>query len=54
LWMDAFKGGYPRNDADLMIAATAVEARRVLATGNTAHFGWIQGLTLADWRSTSP
>lgn len=54
LWTDAFKGGYPRNDADLIIAATALEARRVLATGNTAHSVWIQGLSLADWRSTSP
>ena len=54
LWVDALQGGYPRNDADLIIAATALEARRVLVTGNTMHFGWIPGLSLADWRSTSP
>ena len=54
LWVEALQGGYPRNDADLTIAATALEARRVLATGNTAHFGWIHGLSLADRRSASP
>lgn len=53
LWVEAMQGGYPRNDADLIIAATAVEAQRILATGNTEHFGWIHGLTLADWRSAS-
>jgi tRNA(fMet)-specific endonuclease VapC len=51
LWANARQGGYPRNDTDLIIAATALEARRVLVTGNTAHFNWIPGLYLADWRS---
>jgi tRNA(fMet)-specific endonuclease VapC len=50
LWADARQGGYPRNDADLIIAATAMESQRVLVTSNTAHFAWIQGLSLADWR----
>jgi tRNA(fMet)-specific endonuclease VapC len=54
LWVDGLQGGYPRNDADLIIAATALEARRVLVTGNTMHFRWIPGLSLADWRSVSP
>jgi tRNA(fMet)-specific endonuclease VapC len=50
LWADARQSGYPRNDADLIIAATALETKRVLITGNTAHFEWIPGLSLADWR----
>jgi predicted nucleic acid-binding protein len=54
LWADAGKGGYPRNDADLIIAATALESDRVLVTGNGPHFSWIPGLSLADWRSASP
>ena len=51
LWVDATKNGYSRNDADLIIAATAITADRVLVTGNTQHFSWISGLKLDDWRS---
>jgi tRNA(fMet)-specific endonuclease VapC len=51
LWAYARKGGYPRNDADLIIAATALETRRVLVTGNSPHLDWIPELTLGDWRS---
>ena len=54
LWADARQGGHPRNDADLIIAATALETGRVLVTGNLPHFAWIQGLSLADWRTASP
>ncbi|HEY5315907.1 MAG TPA: type II toxin-antitoxin system VapC family toxin [Pirellulales bacterium] len=54
LWADARNGGHPRDDADLIIAATALEASRVLVTGNTQHFSWIPGLRLADWRSANP
>lgn len=50
LWVLARKGGHPHGDADLIIAATALEHSRVLVTGNTAHFGWIPGPTLEDWR----
>ena len=41
---------YPNADADLIIAATAMEHGRVLVTGNTPHFAWISGLRLEDWR----
>ena len=51
LWVHAGDGGYPRDDADLIIAATAMETHRVLVTGNTSHFAWIPGLSLADWRT---
>jgi tRNA(fMet)-specific endonuclease VapC len=50
LWVTADQGGLPRNDADLLIAATALEHRRVLVTGNTGHFSWIPGLVIEDWR----
>ena len=50
LWVAADKAGLPKNDADLIIAATALEHRRSLVTGNTAHFAWIPGLTVEDWR----
>jgi tRNA(fMet)-specific endonuclease VapC len=50
LWVLARQGGHPRGDADLIIAATALESGRVLVTGNTAHFAWIPGLTIEDWR----
>ena len=51
LWAEARRGGHPHGDADLIIAATALEHGRVLVTGNTRHFGWVPGLTTADWRT---
>ena len=50
LWVTARRGGRPNGDADLIIAATALEHRRVLVTGNTLHFNWIPGLKVEDWR----
>ena len=50
LWAEGRNGGHPHNDADLIIAATALETQRVLVTGNTSHYSWITGLRLADWR----
>jgi tRNA(fMet)-specific endonuclease VapC len=50
LWADAHRRGHPHDDADLIIAATALEHRQVLVTGNSAHFGWIPGLSVEDWR----
>jgi tRNA(fMet)-specific endonuclease VapC len=46
----AGRQGQPRSDADLFIAATALEHGRRLATGNTGHFAWITGLGVEDWR----
>ena len=51
LWSLARTGGHPHNDADLIIAATALEHKRVLATGNLRHYSWIPGLTTEDWRT---
>jgi tRNA(fMet)-specific endonuclease VapC len=50
LWVIGEQGGHPHGDADLLIAATALEYGRVLVTGNTSHFDWIAGLRLEDWR----
>jgi tRNA(fMet)-specific endonuclease VapC len=50
LWVAARRGGHSHGDADLIIAATALESGRVRVTGNTPHFAWIQGLVLDDWR----
>ncbi len=50
LWPRAHRAGHARNDADLLIAATAVEHGRVLVTGNEPHFAWIDELVLQDWR----
>lgn len=51
LWVAARQGGHPHGDADLIIGATALEHGRVLVTGNTRHFAWMPGLTVADWRT---
>lgn len=50
LWATAKAGGHPKDDADLIIAATALEVGRVLVTGNKSHFDWIAGLRVDDWR----
>jgi predicted nucleic acid-binding protein len=50
LWVDGQRAGRPHNDADLIIAASALLQARVLVTGNTSHFDWIAGLSIANWR----
>ena len=50
LWVTAQAKGRPQKDADLLIAATALEHGLMLVTGNTADYSWISGLTLEDWR----
>lgn len=50
LWAEAKRGGHPSSDTDLIIASTALETNRMLVTGNTAHFSWIPGIVLEDWR----
>jgi len=54
LWTEGRSGGHPHDDADLIIAATALEVQRVLVTGNTSHYAWIKGLQLMDWRIPTP
>jgi tRNA(fMet)-specific endonuclease VapC len=50
LWVTTHAVGRPKKDADLLIAATALEHGLNLATGNTQDFSWITWLTLEDWR----
>ena len=50
LWAIARQGGHPCDDADLLIAATAILHSRRLVTGNRAHFDWIPNLSLENWR----
>lgn len=38
-------------DADLLIAATALERCRSLVTGNVRHFEMIEGLQVSNWRT---
>jgi tRNA(fMet)-specific endonuclease VapC len=42
--------GAPRADFDLLIAATALSRRLILATCNPKHFGGIDSLRVEDWR----
>ena len=51
LWIEARAGGRPRDDVDLIIAATALVHDLTLVTGNTSHFDWIGGLKLDNWRT---
>jgi tRNA(fMet)-specific endonuclease VapC len=50
LWVIGRQGGYPHEDADLIIAATALEFGRVLVIGNANHFAWVPDLKIEDWR----
>lgn len=52
LWVLADHAGHSNNDADLIIAATALAQKRVLVTANTGHFSWIPGLTVENWRQS--
>lgn len=51
LWAIGRRLGHVSNDADLMIAATALLHGFPLVTGNTAHFAWIPNLELENWRT---
>ena len=51
LWAEARHSGHPRGDADLLIAATALENNLSLASGNIRHFAWLSKLGLEDWRT---
>jgi tRNA(fMet)-specific endonuclease VapC len=50
LWIEARSTGRPREDVDLIIAATALNHDLTLVTANTRHFDGIAGLRLDNWR----
>lgn len=49
LWVAARKIGQAGRDADLIIAATALEHSLELVSGNTKDYSWITSLRLNDW-----
>lgn len=51
LWGEGRKIGKSPQDADLIIAATALLSQCSLVTGNQSHFDWISGLKLENWRN---
>lgn len=50
LWADGQEQGVGTDDADLIVAATAMLHGLPLVTANTRHFAWIADLPLVDWR----
>jgi tRNA(fMet)-specific endonuclease VapC len=50
LWVEARGLRHRSCDADLLIAASALDQGATLVTGNHDHFAWIPGLTVEDWR----
>jgi tRNA(fMet)-specific endonuclease VapC len=50
LWVAAIGRQHRTFDADLLIAATAVDRSATLVTGNVDHFSWMPGIVVEDWR----
>src|SRR3990172_1186157 len=50
LWIEARAQGRPREDVDLIIAATSLIHDFTLVTANIKHYDWIVGLELDNWR----
>ena len=50
-WTKSFleRQGRPRSDADLQIAAIALQHHLTLVTGNVQHFKGIPGLAVENW-----
>lgn len=49
IYADLHRRGELIGDADILIAATALEHELVLVTNNTKHFGRIKGLEIVNW-----
>ncbi len=54
LWVAALGRQHKSYDADLLIAATALDQNATLVTGNADHFRWVPGLVVEDWRFDAP
>jgi tRNA(fMet)-specific endonuclease VapC len=50
LYGELYRQGTLLPDADLLIAATALDAQRTLVTNNLAHFQRIPQLTIETWK----
>ncbi|MBK7419458.1 MAG: type II toxin-antitoxin system VapC family toxin [Nitrospira sp.] len=53
LYGDLHRQGALLPDADLLIAATALETQRPLITNNLAHFQRIAGLSVENWKRSA-
>ena len=53
IWAERHRIGKPIQDADLLIAVTALKAGATLVTNNTRHFEG-PGLMLENWASAAP
>lgn len=51
IYGDLYRRGQLISDADILIAATALEHKLVLVTENPGHFLRISGLRIESWRS---
>jgi tRNA(fMet)-specific endonuclease VapC len=51
IYADLHRRGLLIGDADILIAATALQHDCVLTTNNTNHFNRIAGLQLQNWLS---
>ena len=50
LYGDLHRQGALLPDADLLIAATALDAQRILVTNNLAHFQRVPNLVIETWK----
>lgn len=49
IYADLYKRGQLIGDADILIAATALEHDLILVTNNENHLGRVAGLTVENW-----
>ncbi len=49
IYADLYKSGQIIGDADILIAATAIENNLAIVTNNESHFNRITGLTVLNW-----
>lgn len=49
IYADLYQRGRPIGDADILIAATALEHNLLLSTNNENHFSNISGLRIDNW-----
>ena len=49
IYADLYKGGQLVGDADILIAATALENNFPVVTNNESHFNRISGLQILNW-----
>ncbi|MGD9632740.1 MAG: type II toxin-antitoxin system VapC family toxin [Pirellulales bacterium] len=51
IYADLYRSGRLIGDADILIAATALDVGMELASNNAAHFGRVAGLSVVSWSS---